>query len=336
MPIIIVRDDITKMTVDAIVNAANETLCGGGGVDGCIHRAAGKGLLSECKKLGGCRVGEAKITGAYDLPCKHVIHTVGPVWYGGKDSEEEKLSQCYKSCLSLALEVGCETVAFPMISTGAFGFPRELALKIAVSTVEEFLIYNEMTVYLVVFDKRSFEIGKIRYKEIREFIDDNYADRYADRRRRRDVFADMVGGAPMSAPCESARCLMWDGDISDELVRRIDELDESFTEMLLRKIDEKGMTDVQCYKRANVDRKHFSKIRSDMGYKPKKTTAIAFAIALELSMEETEELLRKAGYALSHSNKFDVIIEFFIRKRNYNVNEINEALFAFDQVLLGV
>lgn len=338
MPIIIVRDDITKMNVDAVVTAANSALSGSGGVDKSIHRAAGGELLSECKTLGGCQVGEAKITGAYKLPCKYIIHTVGPVWYGGKDGEAKKLSLCYRNSLSAARDAGCETVAFPLISAGAHGYPRDLALKVAVSTVEEFLYENEMTVYLVVFDKKSFDIGKAQYAEIREFIDDNYAERHGDGRRRRGMRSNVAGGALMAMPCESAaqKSLIWDGDIPEELTRRIGELDESFTEMLLRKIDEKGMTDVQCYKRANVDRKHFSKIRSDMGYKPKKTTAIAFAIALELSMEETEELLRKAGYALSHSNKFDVIIEFFIRGRNYNINEINEALFAFDQVLLGV
>ncbi len=171
MPLRIVRNDITKMRVDAIVNAANRTLLGGGGVDGCIHRAAGIGLLQECMKLGGCETGSAKITGAYNLPCRYVIHTVGPVWNGGGHGEKEKLISCYRTSLELAKEAGCETVAFPLISSGIYGYPKEEALKVATDTITDFLLKNDMTVYIVIFDKESLNIGKKLFSDIEEYID---------------------------------------------------------------------------------------------------------------------------------------------------------------------
>ncbi len=171
MPLKIVRNDITKMKVDAIVNAANRTLLGGGGVDGCIHRAAGIGLLQECMKLGGCETGSAKITGAYKLPCRYVIHTVGPVWNGGGHGEKEKLISCYRTSLELAKEAGCETVAFPLISSGIYGYPKDEALKVATDTITDFLLKNDMTVYIVIFDKESLNIGKKLFSDIEEYID---------------------------------------------------------------------------------------------------------------------------------------------------------------------
>ena len=330
MPVQIVRNDITKMKVDAIVNAANKSLLGGGGVDGAIHRAAGIGLLEECEKLGGCETGDAKITGAYNLSCKYVIHTVGPVWLGGDHGEREKLISCYKKSLELAKKVECETVAFPLISSGVYGYPKDKAFKVALDTISEFLLENEMTVYIVIFDKYALYIGEKLFSDIGKYIDDRYAEEHSDSRlysvkRREAVLLDM----PLCA-AENEN-LLKECTLDDALKT----LDESFSEMLLRKIDEKGMTDAECYKKANIDRKLFSKIRSDRLYKPKKTTAIAFAIALELPLDETKEMLMKAGFALSHSNKFDIIIEYFITHGNYNIYEINEALFAFDQCLLG-
>lgn len=340
MPLHLIRQDITKIEADAIVNAANETLLGGCGVDGAIHKAAGEGLLKECAALGGCKTGEAKITKGYKLPCRHVIHTVGPVWKGGACNEEQLLISCYRNCLRLAKENGCETVAFPLISSGSYGYPKTEALNIAVSTITEFLEDNEMTVYITIFDRAAFDIGQKLYSDIQQFIDDAYVGSHEMRYSRQ---MRGVGNYPMAAKacvadesddlCEL--CSYAASSFDDELEKRIKELDESFTQMLLRKIDERGMTDVECYKKANVDRKLFSKIRSDVNYKPSKSTAIAFAISLKLSLSETSELLKKAGYALSRSNKFDVIIEFFISKGKYDIYEINEALFAFDQSLLG-
>ena len=338
MPLEIVRNDITKMKVDAIVNAANESLLGGGGVDGAIHRAAGAGLLAECRTLGGCKTGKAKITGGYNLPAKYVIHTVGPIYNDGNHGEKALLESCYRESLTLAKEYNCETVAFPLISSGVYGYPKDQALKVAIDVISDFLLENEMTVYIVIFDKAAYKISEKLFSDIAEYIDDNYVDEHTDYRRE-----SIRMNAPM-APCAKRKkadvdfleiCDCKAMVAEDDLDAKLRQIDESFSQMLLRKIDEKGMTDAECYKKANIDRKLFSKIRSDIHYKPSKPTALAFAISLELSLAETEDMLRKAGFALSHSNKFDIIIEYFISKGNYNIFEINEALFAFDQSLLG-
>ena len=337
MPLEIVRNDITKMTVDAIVNAANESLLGGGGVDGAIHYAAGPGLLAECKTLGGCKTGKAKITGGYNLPSKYVIHTVGPIYEDGKHGEKASLESCYRESLALAKAHNCETVAFPLISSGEYGYPKDQALKVATQVISDFLLENEMKVYIVIFDKAAYKISEKLFSDIAEYIDDNYVDEHTDYRRER---------MRMNYPCQSVMigsaqpehldlCECKARSAEDDLDAKLKQIDESFSQMLLRKIDEKGMTDAECYKKANIDRKLFSKIRSNVHYKPSKPTAIAFAISLELTLSETEEKFKKAGFALSHSNKFDIIIEYFISKGNYNIFEINEALFAFDQILLG-
>lgn len=324
MPLQIVRNDITKMKCDAIVNAANSTLLGGGGVDGAIHKAAGKGLLFECMKLGGCKTGEAKITGGYNLPCKYIIHTVGPVWKGGHFGEEKLLRSCYRESLLLAKKNDCESVAFPLISAGVYGYPKDKALQVAVDEISSFLFENDMTVYIVVFDQKSFNISQKLVSDIREYIDERYVEKHA---AMESIRLKMM--PPMAVSDTASKKSL------DSLDDALKQIDESFSQMLLRKIDEKGMTDSECYKKANVDRKLFSKIRSSIHYKTSKNTAIAFAIALELDLDETKELLMKAGFALSHSNKFDIIIEYFIVNGNYNIFEINEVLFAFDQALLG-
>ena len=344
MPLQIVRNDITKMKVDAIVNAANKSLLGGGGVDGCIHRAAGPGLLAECKTLGGCDTGSAKITGAYKLPCKYVIHAVGPRWLDGKHGERDQLVSCYRTSLGLAKEAKCETVAFPLISSGIYGYPKDQALRVAIDTISEFLLENDMTVFIVIFDKKAYQISEKLFVDIAEYIDDRYVDEhtddYSERLRRLNRLEEEPLEFSIAMGVNEAddliqACAPMAAMKASSLDDAMKLLDESFSEMLLRKIDESGMSDAQCYKKANIDRKLFSKIRSDKLYKPSKPTVIAFAIALELSLEETKEMLMKAGFALSHSNKFDIIIEFFIENENYNVFEINEALFAFDQSLLG-
>ena len=340
MPLEIVRNDITKMKVDAIVNAANESLLGGGGVDGAIHRAAGLELLSECRTLGGCKTGKAKITGGYNLPAKYVIHTVGPIYNDGKHGEKALLESCYRESLALAKEHQCETVAFPLISSGVYGYPKDQALKVAIDVISDFLLENEMTVYIVIFDKAAYKISEKLFSDIAEYIDDNYVDEHTDYSRERIRMNALPPMAPRKRRKKSDDDFLEMCDCKamlaeDDLDAKLRQIDESFSQMLLRKIDEKGMTDAECYKKANIDRKLFSKIRSDVNYKPSKPTALAFAISLELSLAETEDMLRKAGFALSYSNKFDIIIEYFISKGNYNIFEINEALFAFDQSLLG-
>lgn len=342
MPFQIIRNDITKVACDAIVNAANKSLLGGGGVDGAIHRAAGPGLLEECRTLGGCATGSAKITGGYRLPCKYVIHTVGPVWWGGFRGEKEKLENCYRNSLQLALEYQCESIAFPLISAGVYRYPADQAIKVAMEQISAFLEEHEMMVYLVVFDRKAVSAGQKRFREIAEYIDDTYVETCirCDIRNRKqsftpekaertdaDIFLYREGRESVSS-CQSVR-----EKSLDEILETM--MDESFSEMLLRKIDEKGIKDSTCYKKANIDRKLFSKIRSNPLYKPSKPTVLAFAVALELSLDETREMLMKAGFALSHSSKFDIIVEYFIKKGNYNIFDINEALFAFDQALLG-
>ena len=335
MPLQIVRNDITKMPVDAIVNAANSSLLGGGGVDGCIHHAAGPKLLAECRTLGGCQTGDAKITNAYNLPCNYVIHAVGPIWRGGQFHERELLTSCYENSLALAKEKHCETIAFPLISSGIYGYPKAQALKVAIDAISAFLMENDMTVYIVIFDKAAYRISSKLFSDIASYIDDHYVETHINKTsevmRRQKQFWEMDLCESISLPAPSNVPLSKAATLEDAL----QQMDESFSEMLLRKIDESGMTDSQCYKKANIDRKLFSKIKNDKYYKPSKPTVLAFALALELPFPEIQDMLMKAGFALSHSSKFDVIVEYFILKQNYSIYEINEALFAFDQSLIG-
>jgi O-acetyl-ADP-ribose deacetylase len=340
MPMKIIRNDITKMSVDAIVNAANTALKMGGGVCGAIFSAAGEHKLQEeCDSIGKCNAGEAVITSGYSLPAKYIIHAVGPIWSGGSSNEANLLHNCYTNSLTLAWQNKCKSMAFPLISSGIYGYPKDQALQIAISAIGAFLLKHEMLIYLVVYDKKSYVLSEKHFSAIEKYIDDNYVEEHRNFQNRRyiesyefqqfhsileEVYQSKDAYAPMPAK-KRKRSL-------DDI---ISQLDESFSQMLLQLIDEKGMTDVETYKRANIDRKLFSKIRSGKGYNPSKVTAIALAISLRLNLDETRDLLNKAGYSLSHSNKFDVIIEYFIEEDNYNIHEINEALFAFDQALLG-
>lgn len=355
MPFLLIRQDITKMQVDCIVNAANTSLLGGGGVDCAIHRAAGPRLLAKCLTLGGCKTGDAKITPGYNLPAKYIVHTVGPVWRGGLQGEPILLASCYETSLRLAKEAGCETAAFPLISAGVYGYPRQDAIRIAADTIRAFLDRNDdaMTVYLVIFDRDSMDAGRAQFPDIASYIDDRYADNHADApsvrlsranaarfsgRKKQSVAEDCAmytpeqSSRPSVPPSASVNASMAPGLSLEE---RLAMEDESFSEMLLRKIDESGMTDAACYKKANIDRKLFSKIRADKYYKPSKPTVLAFAIALQLPPDEVRLMLQRAGFALSHANKFDIIVEYFIEQGNYDIFAINEALFAFDQTLLG-
>ncbi|MBE6754254.1 MAG: O-acetyl-ADP-ribose deacetylase [Ruminococcaceae bacterium] len=348
MPLYIVRQDITKMAVDAIVNAANSSLMGGGGVDGAIHRAAGPQLLQECIGLRGCDTGEAKITKGYNLPCKHVIHTVGPKWRGGDCGEEALLRSCYRQSLQLAEKHGCGTVAFPLISAGVYGYPKGEALHVAVDSIAKHLADSDMTVYLTIFDAIEPALLAGDAEGLAEYIGSfpDAAPKAAGQvifPRKKPMISHFSGGvsrddaempfeAVCAAPAQDYACA---APSIPDIDRQLEQMDESFSRMLLRLIDRSGMTDAQCYRKANIDRRLFSKIRSDENYRPSKATVLAFAVALELSLEETKAMLQSAGFALSHSSRFDIIVEYFIKKGSYNICDINEALFVYDQTLLG-
>ena len=339
MPFTIVRQDITKMRVDAIVNAANTELQMGGGVCGAIFQAAGAEKLQEaCNKVAPIQTGQAAITPGFDLPAKYVIHAAGPVhsvWHKGQSREQ--LRSAYIESMKLAVENGCESIAFPLISSGIYGYPKDEALEVARQAIEDFLQQHDLEVYLAVFDKSSFLISEALLGRVESYIDQHYVDAHQPRRRTFLAADEMAFSqalpnirAPMPAADSMPMAMPQKG--LDELM---DDLDEPFSSALLKLIDAKGKTDVEVYKRANIDRKLFNKIKNVKGYTPKKPTILALAIALELSLPEVEKLLERAGYALSHASKFDVIVEFFIVNKNYNIFELNEVLFSYDQPLLG-
>jgi len=334
MPFTIVRQDITKMKVDAIVNAANTDLQMGGGVCGAIFKAAGpKWLQDACNKIAPIKTGGAAITPGFDLPAKYVIHAAGPVYsHWNREQSRVLLRSAYIESMKLAEEKGCESIAFPLISSGIYGYPKDEALEVARLAIEEYLQDHDMEVYLAVFDKSSFLISKALLGGVESYIDEHYVDTHRIARRQLLDVEEMALGqaatpyppmaAPMTAPAQGLDDLM-------------DNLDEPFSDALLKLIDAKGKTDVEVYKKANIDRKLFSKIRTGKGYTPKKPTILALAIALELTLPETEKLLERAGYALSHASKFDVIVEYFIVSGKYDIFQLNEVLFSYDQPLLG-
>ncbi len=348
MPFLIIRQDITCMAVDAIVTAGGarrepHTI---GGVNGRIRRAAGAKLLEAIKRLGGIQTGRATITEGYDLPCKYVIHTAGPIWQDGMHGERTLLTACYREALLLARRKGLKSIAFPLISAGSYGYPRQEAIQVATQTIRAFLEREpDMTVYLVVFDRESLRASQ-------DLHDQHYVDEHRDRSRfdyatnrwqrldqnmRVIPEADAADAAQEAAAlppllptaCTASRAAKPD---LDDMLRH---LDEGFRDMLLRLIDQKGIKDSECYTRANVDRKLFSKIRTNPSYTPKKSTVAAFAVALELDWEQTCALLSRAGYAMSRSSVFDVIVEFYIKSGVYDLDEINRALFDHDMPLLG-
>ncbi|HHW94003.1 MAG TPA: RNase III inhibitor [Clostridiaceae bacterium] len=338
MPFTIIRQDITRMNVDAIVNAANTELKMGGGVCGAIFKAAGVAKLrAACDELSPIKTGEAVITPGFDLPAKFVIHTAGPVYKKQNPRESEQLLySAYRESLHVAIENECESIAFPLISSGIYGYPKDEALQVATSAIRAFLNDHDMEVYLALFDKSAFIISRKLIGDVESYIDEHYVVAHGLRRRElldveQQAMAEDTGR--LSAPSfkyEAASTFM-----DDPFKDLIGNLDEPFSDMLLRLIDAKGMTDVEVYKRANLDRRLFSKIRNTKNYMPSKRTAIALAVSLGLSLDETDALLERAGYALSRAVKFDVIVEYFIVNGRYDIFEINEVLFAYDQPLLG-
>lgn len=329
MPFEIVRNDIVNMKVDAIVNTANPRPIIGAGTDKAVHDKAGARLLLARKEIGNIAVGEAAITPVFDLDANYVIHTAGPIWKDGRSGEEELLASCFRNSLDIAKKKACESIAFPLISTGSYGFPKPLALQIAVREISSFLMENEMQVYLVVFEKQSFELSEKLFKSVSSYIDANYVSdkmnlEYGTSKVRRRNYEDML--LHESSYEITSKMPNLDGMLNN--------LDRGFSENLLDLIDRTGKKDSEIYKKANVDRKLFSKIRNNADYRPSKTTAIAFAIALELNMDETNDLLSKAGFALSQSSKFDVIVRYFIENKKYDIFELNSVLFEFDQPLI--
>lgn len=347
MPFQIISGDITTLKVDAIVNAANATLLGGGGVDAAIHHAAGPQLLAECRTLGGCQTGQAKITGGYKLPAKHVIHTVGPIWQGGDHGEEGLLADCYRHALEIAQSHKLESIAFPLISAGVYGYPKAEAIAVASNAIRDFLAQAEgdMSVYLVIYDAKGFEIDPKVNAAVQAYLETHLeltakkTSKSPNKKQRdhhlkasdqeQDLF---VGEALSSAATYMEKSKKVSGRRLEDLM---DQLEATFSERLLQLIDERNMDDVSVYKRANIDRKLFSKIRGDRNYQPSKHTVMAFAIALKLDLDSTQNLLASAGFALSRSSKADMIFTYFIENGIYDIFELNTVLFKFEQPPLG-
>lgn len=349
MPFEIVRNDITNIYADAIVNAANPKPVIGYGVDAGIHKKAGPKLLEARKKIGSIQAGQAAVTQAYGLNAKFVIHAVGPVWQDGKHGEEKILRQCYDNALRLAAENNCESVAFPLLSAGNHGFPKALALNTAISAFSSFLMEHDMTIYLAVFSRDAFELSEKLFKSVKSYIDENYiTDKTLDEygvKNKADVREAEIEEIQKELRIQMRRCRelleeqkmysLCAPSADSNLEKMLENTEDGFSAALLKLIDRTGKKDSEIYKKANVDRKLFSKIRNNPEYRPSKSTALAFAIALELDIDETRELLGSAGYALTHSSKADIIAEYFINNKNYDIFELNEVLFAFDQPLIG-
>ncbi len=367
MPFKIIRDDITNVKADAVVNTANPHPVYASGTDAAIYKAAGAyKLLAERKKIGEIGRGQVAVTPAFALPAHYIIHTVGPAWIDGKHGEFDILTDCYENSLAKAAELKCRSIAFPLIATGVYGFPKDRALQIAISVISRFLLTQDMQVILVVFDRHSFELSGKLFQDVDAFIDEHYVEyrkkeeyqegtatrRLVEEERRRYLFRqeeqrfqDESDGISQSTACppiqsvpmppeqlSSASKMQPDEMSLDDMLGNIG---ETFQQRLLQLIDEHGLSDVEVYKRANLDRKLFSKIRCNENYKPKKKTALALAIALELDIDETEDLLNRAGLALSQSNISDMIIRYFIDHQEYDIYSINLSLFEHNQPILG-
>ena len=347
MPLKIVRNDITKVKADAIVNSANKNPICGGGAEYSIYEAAGReALLAAREKIGPLKVAEIAVTPAFALNAKYIIHTVGPRWNGGVSGETLALAGCYRGALEKAKELGCNSIAFPLISSGVFKFPKDSALKIALQAIGEFLDSNEMDIQLVVFDRKSFEVSEDLYSDIYAYIDDNYVHKVYDvvdaytsdpRNRRWNRNRQNEDTAELSAESivETKYAILDAESRSANLEDILAKTGETFCDKLFGLIREKNQDDVEIYKKANIDRKHFSKIRSNVNYKPTKKTALALAIALQLDLDETKDLLARAELALSPSNKGDLIVSYFIERKKYDIWEINSMLFKFGQPTLG-
>lgn len=309
MPYEIVSNDITKMYVDAIVNQTDSQAFGT----------------------------ESVLTVAENIHAAYIIHTVGPTWDDNTKVGIENLRNCYLYSLELAKKNGIESIAFPLISSDDISWPKDIALNVAVSAIGEFLLSNDMMVYLVIDNKESYKISEALYASVEAYIDANYEDETLfDQHLSVHEESDYFSYENAKALPNSSKYLKELKSNKKTLDDVVNQLDETFAEMLMRLIDEKGLRDPDVYKKANVTKQTFSKLRNNDQYNPSKQTVLAFAIALELNLDETKDLLLKAGYALSNSSRFDVIVSYFIENESYNLFEINAVLFEYDENTLGI
>ena len=345
MPFLMIRNDITKVAADAIVNPANRNLLQGSGTSRAIYQAAGEQeLTASCEAIGHCDLGRAVCTPAFGLPAKYIFHAVCPAWHGGGFGEAEQLASAYHSALKLAAKYHCESVAFPLLSSGNYGYPKEQAFRIAVDTITQYVMEHDLTVYLVLYDRDSLAVSRKLFASVEEYIDDHYIaqndESYGFGRRRRESVERRrwrleEEATPMletaAAPPPSATAPM----AARSLESLMDNLGESFTTRLLRLIDERGLKDSTVYKQSNISRQHFSKIQCNRDYNPKKKTVLAFAVGLHLSEDKTIDLLQSAGYAFSDGSKRDWIVRYCLEHKIYNINQVNTLLFEYDQEQLG-
>lgn len=350
MPFKIIRNDITKVSADAIVNTANPKPLYASGTDSAIYEAAGADkLLKERKQIGSIPKGTVAVTGAYKLDAKFIIHTVGPAWHGGNRKEFEILRDCYHNSLCKAAELNCESIAFPLIATGVYGFPKDKALQIAISTISEFLLQYEMMVYLVVFDQKSFQLSSQVLGDVQSFIDANYVAGSRHREYSRRIYSKLagqenkmetlddyefkeeeVGNDPK--PMMFSRTLEAPMSLDEQLAN----LGGTFQEKLFELIEYRGLSNKDVYTGANLDRKHFSKIQCNVNYHPSKKTAMALCISLKLDLDESKDLLARAEWAFSPNRKMDLIVMNAIVNHQYNINQVNAILFEYGQDCLGV
>lgn len=336
MPFEIIHDDITLLHVDAIVNATNPWQEVGSGVSRAIYNAAGfDELAAACAGHGNLRYGEAFATSGFQLPAKTIIHTATPRFSGGLDGEYEVLESCYLNSLELALKLKCKSVAFPLLGSGGQGFPEVIAFRLASNWILQFLEQNDMDISLVIYDRATTRPDESVSHQLERVFDLSSPDKFRERRRGAMPREELQSAQmPMLNAPFVARPAMKQS-AKDSLEEQLQEMQTSFSPALLKLIDQSGKTDPQIYKKANLTRQHFSKIRTNPGYIPNKITVLALAIALELSVEQTQDLLSRAGYTLSKSLKMDLIVEYYLRKKLYDIYQINETLFYYEQPLLG-
>ena len=326
MPFSIVRGDIARVEADVVVNAANERLAPGSGVCGAIYAAAGyDDMLAACRELGGCPTGEAVVTPGFALPARWCVHTVGPVWRGGAAGEERALRSCYRSVFRETVRLGATSVAYPLVSAGVYGYPAEGALAVAREETRAFLeSHDDVDVMLVVFDDDVIWRGSELAREVAGLVEGDDVGLESDALVLEEVACVPPSEVRARRPC-----------VPPSLDERLSSLEPTFSETVLALVDERGMTDAEVYHRANLSRQLFSKLRGNPGYRPTKATAVALCMGLALGLGEAEDLLARAGYALSPSSAFDAVVSFFLERGIHDVLRLNEVLFAYGLPLVG-